>query len=478
MTSPARPWFRLTTSDPDLDESAAVKSWLAECTRLMQMVFNRSNTYRALHSSYKTIGAFGTTSSLLLPDFKNVIHHYPLPIGEFSLATDYQGRVNTLYREFQMMASQMVAEFGSEKVSDTTRRLAEKNPYAWVTVLQAIEPRTQRDASKRDAKNMQFQSVYLEAGGNDDQILRESGFREFPALCPRWDVTGADIYGESPGMKALGDIKQLQHEQKRKAMGIDYQTMPPLQMPTSAKAALIDTLPGGHSFVDSAVQGGGIRPAFEVNLNLQYLLMDIEDVRGRVRKAFFADLFMMLANSNNPQMTATEVAERHEEKMLMIGPVVERLHNEILEPKIELTFARMLEVGMVPPPPKELQGMELNVEFMSMLAQAQKAVATNSIDRFVGNLGAVAQIKPDVLDKFNADNWVDAYSDAMGIDPDLIVPSNQVALIRKARAQAAQQQAQSEQAAMAVEAASKLGGINTSTPNMLTDVTAPFAGYT
>jgi hypothetical protein len=478
MTSPARPWFRLTTSDPELDESAAVKSWLADNTRLMQMVFNKSNTYRALHSSYKTLGAFGTSASLVLPDFKGVIHHYPLPIGEFSLATDYQGRVNTLYREFQMMAGQMIAEFGSAKVSQTVRNLAEKNPYAWVTVHQSIEPRKQRDASKRDALNMPFQSVYIEAAGPDDQILRESGFRDFPALCPRWDVTGADTYGESPGMKALGDIKQLQHEQKRKAMGIDYQTMPPLQMPTSAKAALVDTLPGGHSFVDSSAPGGGIRTAFEVNLNLRDLLMDIEDVRGRVRKSFFADLFMMLANSSNPQMTATEVAERHEEKMLMIGPVVERLHNEILEPKIELTFARMLEAGMVPPSPKELQGMELNVEFVSMLAQAQRAVATNSIDRFVGNLGAVAQFKPDVLDKFNADKWADAYSDAMGIDPDLIVPSKEVALIRQARAQAAQQQAQSEQAAMAVEAAAKLGGVNTSNPNMLTDATAAFSGYT
>ena len=478
MTSPARPWFRLTTSDPDLDESAAVKQGLADCTRLVQMVVNRANTYRALHTSYRGLGAFGTAASMVLQDFKNVIHHYSLPIGEFSLATDYKGRVNTLYREFQMMAGQMEAEFGKDKVSDTVRRLAEKSPYAWVTVHQGIEPRTNRDTTKRDAQNMAFQSVYFEAGGNDDQILRESGFRDFPCLCPRWDVVGNDIYGESPGMKALGDIKQLQHEQKRKALGIDYQTMPPLQMPVSAKAALVDTLPGGHSFVDSAVQGGGIRTAFEVNLNLRDLLMDIEDVRGRVRKAFFSDLFMMLSNSTNPQMTATEVAERHEEKMLMIGPVVERLHNEILEPKIEITFSRMLEAGMVPPPPEELQGMELNVEFVSMLAQAQRAVATNSIDRFVGNLGAVAQIKPEVLDIFSAHNWADAYSDAMGIDPDLIVPGPEVALIRQARAKAAAQQAQSEQAAMAVEAAAKLGGVSTQNPNMLGDVTAAFSGYT
>ena len=133
----------------------------------------------------------------------------------------------------------------------------------------------------------------------------------------------------------------------------------------------------------------------------------------------------------------TEVAERHEEKLLMLGPVLERMHNEILDPLIEMTFSRMVEAGIVPPPPDELQGMELNVEFVSMLAQAQRAIATNSVDRFVGNLGAMAGIKPEVLDKFDADRWADAYADMLGIDPELIVPGEQVALIRKQRAEAA-----------------------------------------
>lgn len=186
----------------------------------------------------------------------------------------------------------------------------------------------------------------------------------------------------------------------------------------------------------------------------------------------------MLANGTNPQMTATEVAERHEEKLLMLGPVLERMHNEILDPMIEATFARMVEAGIVPPPPQELQGMDLNVEFVSMLAQAQRAIATNSVDRFVGNLGAVAGFKPDVLDKFDADRWADAYADMLGIDPELIVSGDKVALIRQARAEAAQQQAMAEQMAQGAKTARDLAAADTSGENALTDVTRAFSGYT
>lgn len=479
MTSPARPWFRLTTSDPQLDESAAVKAWLADVTRLMQMVFAKSNTYRALHSMYEELGAFGTASTIVLADYTSVIHHYPLTTGEFAMAADPRGQINTLYREYQMTVAQTVREFGRNNCSLTVQNLFDRGALEqWVTVMQAIEPRVDRDLTKRDDRNMAWKSVYFEQGSNDDQILRESGFREFPALCPRWAVSGGDIYGNSPAMETLGDIKQLQHEQLRKAQGIDYKTKPPLQAPTSMKSRDVDTLPGGISFVDASAPNGGIRSAFEANIDLSHLLADIQDVRERIKGGFYADLFLMLANGTNPQMTATEVAERHEEKLLMLGPVLERMHNEILDPLIEMAFSRMVEAGIVPPPPEELQGMELNVEFVSMLAQAQRAIATNSVDRFVGNLGAVAGIKPEVLDKFDADRWADAYADMLGIDPELIVPGEQVALIRQQRAEAAKAQQQAALISQGADTAQKLGSVDTSKQTALTDVTRAFSGYT
>lgn len=479
MTSPARPWFRLTTNDPALDESSGVKLWLSDVQRQMLMVFSRSNTYRALHSIYEELGAFGTAANIVLPDFTRVIHNQSLTIGEYAIATDYQGTVNTLYREFEMRVGALVQEFGIDAVSANVRTAFERRSLdQWVKVLHIIEPRSERDMTKADGKNMPFRSVYMEIGANDGRFLRESGFMRFPALCPRWNAVGGDIYGNSPAMEALGDIKQLQHEQLRKAQGIDYKTRPPLQMPTGSKSAMLDTLPGGVSYVDMASPSSGIRTAFEVNLDLSHLLNDIQDVRGRINSCFYADLFLMMANDTRSGITATEVAERHEEKLLMLGPVLERLHNELLDPMIEMTFDRMVKAGIVPPAPEELKGRELNVEFVSMLAQAQRAVATNSLDRYVANLGQVAQFKPDVLDKFDSDEWADQYADMLGVDPKLIVPGEQVAIIRQQRAE---QQAAAEQAAMVqqgADTAKTLSQANTEGANALTDITQMFSGYT
>lgn len=477
-TSPARPWFRLGTADPDLADYAPVKIWLSDATRILLRVFAKSNTYRALHHMYEETGAYGTAVSLVTESFERVIHHTPLTSGEYFLAVDRERHVNTVYREFDMTVEQIVTEFGLENCSRTVRNMWSNKRYdAWVTVVHAIEPRYNRDPARRDAKGKPWKSCYIERGGEGEQYLRESGLDRFMALCPRWLVNGGDIYGTSPGMEALGDIQQLQHEQLRKGQGIDYKVRPALQIPGGMKHREHDLLPLGVTYVDMAGPGAQIRPSWEVNLDLSHLLEDIRDVRERINGAFHADLFLMLANDNRSGITATEVAERHEEKLLMLGPVLERLHNELLDPLIDITFERLLTAGALPPPPPELQGQELQVEFVSMLAQAQRAIATNGIDRFVGNLGVIAQAKPDVLDKFDADQWVDVYSDMLGVDPSLVVADEQVALIRQQRAQAQAQAQQAEQAAMAAQTARDLSQADTAGQNALTDVAAAFSGY-
>jgi len=475
-TSPARQWFRLATPDPELNSYEPVKLWLDDVTKRMQRVFQKSNTYNALHQMYEELGTFGTAATILLPDYQTVIHHYPLTCGEYCISTDAKGRVCTLYREFEMTVSQVVKEFGLEKCSVSVQNMYRTGSLdQWVPVIHCIEPRADRDMGKRDAKNMPWGSYYFEVGGENGVFLRESGFQYFPALCPRWSVIGGDIYGNSPGMEALGDIKQLQHEQLRKAQAIDYQTKPPLQVPASMKNRDVETLPGGVSYYDG--QSNGIKTAFEVNLNLQYLLNDIMDCRERVRGSFYADLFLMLANTPNTRMTATEVAERHEEKLLMLGPVLERLHNELLSPLVDITFTRMVAAGALPPAPQELQGMDLNVEFVSMLAQAQRAIGTNAVDRFVGNLGAIARMKPDILDKFDQDQWADVYADMLGVDPSLIIADKEVAVLRDARNQAMAAKEQAAAMQQTSQSVKNMAQSPTNNQNALTDVMNMFSGY-
>ena len=481
MTSPARPWFRLALPDEELMDYGPVKEWLSDVQRRMLNVFARSNTYLILHGIYEELGAFGTSSAIMLDDYDSVIHHYQAPVGEFAIASDYRGRVNTLYREFEKTVGELVGEFGYENCSRTVQNLHNSgNLEAWVPVIHAIEPRVDRDPRMKDGKNKPWRSVYFEPGsdGANNKFLREGGFDRFPALAPRWHKSGGDIYGSSPGMEALGDIKQLQHEQLRKANGIDYMTKPPLQVPAGMKGRDIDYLPGGVTYVDAPGTNNAVATLFNVNLNLEHLLIDIQDVRERIRGAFYADLFLMLANSGGVgRMTATEVAERHEEKLLMLGPVLERLHNELLKPLIDETFAKMISANVLPPAPEELQGVELDVEFVSMLAQAQRAVGVNSVDRYVASLGMIAQMKPDVLDKLDSDKWADAYGDMLGVDPDLIVSGEDVAIVRQQRAEAQQRAAQLESVERQATAAQKLGTVKTNEPNAASDILNLFSGY-
>lgn len=478
-TSPARPWIKMTTADDTLMQSEPVKVWLNEITQRMLAIFAKGNTYRTLHSMYEELGCYGTAANIVADDFHSVIHNTPLTAGEYRINTSFKGEVCTLYRQFDMQVAQMVGQFGRDRCSHTVRNLYDRGQLdTWVTVMHAIEPRADRDASKRDATNMPWASIYFEFGADHTgATLRESGFKNFRALAPRWRVFGQDVYGVSPGMMALGDIKQLQHEQLRKGQGIDYMTKPPVQAPTAMKNHEVDMLPGGVSYVDAAGPGGGIRSTFEVNLRLDYLLEDIRDVRERINAAFYADLFLMLYQSDRGQMTATEVAERHEEKLLMIGPALERLHNEALAPLVEITFERMLEVGLVPPPPPEMEGQPLNVEFVSILAQAQRAIGNNAMDRYVMGLGTVAALKPEVLDRFDADQWAEIYADGYGVDPRILVPDSKVALIRQQRAQ--QQQAAQQAALMqaGADTAQKLAGADTNGQNALTDVMGMLSGY-
>jgi hypothetical protein len=480
MTSPARPWFRLALGDPELEKYTPVKVWLHEVQTAMLRVFQRSNTYRALHTHYLDLGAFGTSASILAADDVSLIHHHSAAIGEYCLATDYAGRVNTLYREFRRPVAEVISEFGYANCSPATRALYDRGSLStWVELVHCIEPRTERDLSRKDARNMPFSSCYWEKDGRSETPLREGGYRRFPVLAARWETSGGDIYGSTcPGMDALGDMRQLQHEQLRKANAIDYQTKPPVQVPTSLKNSEIDTLPGGVTYFDGNGSAQRIQSLWDVRLDLNHLLVDIQDVRDRINAAFYADLFLMLATADK-QMTATEVAERHEEKLLALGPVLERLHNELLDPLVESTFDALLAADMLPPPPPELQGVQLDIEFISMLAQAQRAVSTQAIDRYVANLGAVAQIKPEVLDRFDADRYVEIYADALGIDPSLIVPGDVAAVVRQQRAE---QAAQAEQMAMAnvgADTAQKLGGVPTQggASNGLNDILGLFQGY-
>ena len=481
LTSPARPWFRLATPDPDLMEYAPVKRWLNKTTLKMLSIFNASNTYRAFHSMYDQIGAFGIGASVVVDNYDNVLHHYPQTFGRYAIGLNQWGAADSLYRDMVKTVAQLVEEFGEENCSQAVRNLYSRGKYdAEVKVVHAIEPRRDREYGRKDNRNMPWKSCYIEVGRDSDRYLRESGFSEFPAIAARWAVDGEDTYASRwPGAVALGSIKQLQQEQIQKSTAIDYQVEPPLQVPVAYRNQEIDRLPGGLMFVDTAGPGGAVKTAFDVRLDINHLLADIQDVRHRINSSFYVDLFKMISNDDRSNITAREIAERHEEKLLLLGPMTERFHNEALKPKIDITFAKMMRAGMFAPgavlePPEEMKGVDLEVDFVSTLAQAQRAVGVQAIDRLVGTIASVSQIKPEVLDKLDGDQLIDTYADMLGVDPSLIVADDDVALIRKARR--AQQQ-MAEMAAAAAPMKDMAMAAKTASETDTNALTSAFSGY-
>ena len=262
-------------------------------------------------------------------------------------------------------------------------------------------------------------------------------------------------------MVALGDVRQLNHQELQKGNAIDYAIEPPIILPTKAKDSEIDFLPGGKTYIDMPGANNQAQSAWNVNMNITPITQNIAEVQERINQAFNVDMFLMFAGAARNNMTATEVAERHEEKLMMLGPVLSRLNNEVLKPLIERAFNILQRAGQIPPPPPELQGQSLSIEYTSMLARSQRAIRAQSLTNFLGMVGQVAQFKPEVLNKINPFQVVNEYADYYSVAPSVVVPDDEATAQLQAQQQAQAQQAQGEQASQAVDALSKLGKVPT-----------------
>lgn len=473
LTSPARPWFRLLTPDPGLNDFTPVKEWLWKVEERMRGVLSKSNTYRVLPTMYGELGVFGTTAAVGLEDPDDMIRLQPWEIGSYWCANDSKLRVDTGYRLIKMTVRQIVQEFGLDNCSARVSGMFKNGQWEqWMDVYQAIEPNDERLLGRAGPDGMSVRSVYWEKGGDKDKLLGKRGFQESPLFVPRWIAEGNNCYGDSPAMDSLGDAKALQFEERRKAESLDKLVNPPMTAPTSLRNARVSLLPGDVTYVDANQAQAGYRPVYEIKPDIQWQTQSIKGIEERIESSLFADLFLMLANSDRRQITAREIDERHEEKLLQLGPVLERMNDELLDPLIDRVFSIMVRrsepfwtgnvdgVPPIPPPPEELQGMDLKVEYISILAQAQKMVGIQASDRliaFAGNLAAIKQ-DPSVLDKLDTDQMIDEYADMLGASPLSVLSDDRVAELRAGRAK---QQQMQQMAAMAQPMAQAAGAVKT-----------------
>lgn len=468
LTSPARPWMKLAVRDKTLGKLPAIKLWLHQVTERMLTIFATSNLYNVLPMVYGDMGIFGTAAMSMLQDSRDLFRCYSYPIGSYALGLDRRGLVSTFVRDYELSVRQVVEEFGVQKdgrtidwttISSHVKTAWDKGQYeSPVPVTWIVTPNAGASRDRLEAKYLPFHSCYFENGSQEKKFLRESGFETFPIFAPRWDITGEDTYGtDCPGMTALGDVRQLQIMERRKGQAIAKMVDPPLVGSSALRTQKTSLLPGDVTYEDTRDGMKGLRSIHEVNLNIDHLARDIANVEYRIQRAFYEDLFLMLARSDDARgsqpPTAREIDERHEEKLLALGPVLERTGDELLDPIVDRTYALMDMVGLIPDAPPQLRGVRLKVEYISILAQAQKLVGVASQDRFLQSTGALVQVYPEMRHKVRPFKVVDSYADMLGVDPELIVPDEEATAALEAEKKAVAAQQQADQAVAVTQAA-------------------------
>ena len=457
VTNPSRPWLRLIPGDPDRKEDAVFRAWLDDVEKVLYRIFARSNLYHVLPSLYTEFGGFGTSAMIIEEDYDTVIRCRPFTVGEYAIGQDRAGRVSRFARKIWMSCDQLIDQFGWDSVPERVRRSYENRDFStWYKVFHLIEPNDSRDVTSKLASQKPFRSLYWLEGEASEGFLFEGGYDEFPVMAPRWETIGASSYGvESPGWLGIGDSKMLQTQVEDWLEASDLALHPPVNAPSSLQAQGVSLLAGAVNYVQDG-QSGMVQPVGNLGLDLNAAWQGIQATQQDIREAFYVDLFLMFQGMDGGERTAREIVERSTEKLLMLGPMLQRTYSELLDPLIDRTFAIAWRAGILPPPPPDVEQEEIRVEYISVLAQAQKMVGTTTLEQFAGFIGNIAQAKPEVLDKLDADQLIDEYADALGVPSTITLPDDQVALLRQSRAQ---QQAMQQQMAMAAQGAQMIKDI-------------------
>jgi len=459
LTSPSTPWFTLTTEDPDLKEFQTVKEWLDDTKNRIYSFLARTAFYPSVKSGYRELGVFGTEACVMTSHWRHGGATYPLTAGEYWIALDDALVADTLYRRVDMTVKQAVEKFG-DNVSTKVMEDYDKGNYAnAVRIMHAIEPNMDRVPGRRDARNKAFRSIYWEETDEKDRILAIEGFDERPFWAPRWDTVGTETYGSSsPGMNALSDVKGLQAEKLRKHQAMDYLVRPALAGPTALTHTHANLMPGTITTLTADVDK--FRAIWDVNpAAIPNISASIQETKQDVRSAFFVELFLAITMMPGVQpRNIEEIARRNEEKLTQLGPVVDRVQNEKLRVAVERAFNILASTRQLAPPPPELQGVDIKIEFVSVLAQAQRMIGVGAIERALSFTGNLLAAFPELKDKVDADQAADEYYERLGVPARMTRSDEAVAEIRAARAaqQQAQQMAQMAQPMRDVATAGKL----------------------
>ena len=432
LTSSANRWFSLRFKELSLNENDEAKEWLEDATSRMYDAIAKSNFQQEIFECYHDLIAFGTACLLIENDQEDTLLFSARHIKEVYIQENKKGLVDTIYRRFKMPAQAVANKFGFENLSREIQNTSQKNPFDEVELVHVVRPREDFDPGKEDKQNMPFESVYFEY--NSGHIISIGGFRENPYVIPRYLKASTEQYGRSPGMNALPDVKVLNKMVENSLKAAAKQIDPPLLIPDDGMIAPIRMSPGSINYYRSGSRDR-IEP-LNINANTAITLNNENQRRDAIAKMFHVDQLLIQENRN---MTATEVLQRNEEKMRILGPVLGRLQSELLSPMITRIFNIMLRQGLFLQAPEILLKQELKIEYVSPMALAQRSQELQSLMRGLELFGSMSQTMP-VMDYIDEDGLVKQIIDILGLPAKVIKSDNQVKQIREERQLQQQQQ--------------------------------------
>jgi hypothetical protein len=430
LTNPATQFFGLTTGDPELDDRDSVRKWFEEVTLKMHHVLSGSNFHTEIHPVYKGIVDFGTWVLRMEEDEDNIIRFHSRPIWENAIMENNKDVVDTIYRKFTWSIKKIKDEFGEDvldKIEDFHEAKTMKDTEE-LELIHKVCPRPKSERKGRGGKKLPFASIYIITKAK--AVIQEGGFKEFPFAVPRWTKVSGEVFGRSPGMKGLPDVKLLNAVMKTTIRGAQKTVDPPLLVPDDGSFRPVRTTPGGLNYY-RAGSNDKIEPLMtgaRIDFGFQFL----DDIRQRVRKTFFVDQLQM---KDGPQKTATEVRQLAEEQLRLLGPILGRQERELLKPVIDRLFPIMSRKKMFSAPPAELNGRDFRPEYSSQIAKAVRLVDTDSLMRAVELSAPIIQVQPEVLDNLNGDQWLRHVGKRTGIPQAMFRTQEEVKKIRKERAE-------------------------------------------
>lgn len=471
LTSPSRPWFRYGLPDPALEKFRPVKQWLSDTEKAMYRLLSNTNFYPTIHGVYEEQGAYAMACMMAAEHPRNGVYYRNHTAGTYFFIINRYNEVSGLVRLISAPLQVLWDWFGDNLGDEYPKKSeSQAKPYEYHTIAQLIEenPLYRPESNRIDKYSWPWRSYFMSYPGY--KHLSTGGYREKPFAIVRWGSLTDEVYTEGLGHDILGDAMMIQEETRDKLKGLQKLVDPPTKAPPGLKGKVRHN-PRSVTYVKASSQEA-LGPLYQVQFQIQHVREDIMDIRTQIEKGYMNDLFLFVAG--NPYATATEIVEKHEEKLMMLGPSIEAQEHDLITPQMTRTFALGARAGKIPPPPQELVDEfvrgnidRLKIDYISILSQAQKQIGTRSIRDVAVFATEASALDPKTPMVFNGIRAVRQFADMSGSPIEILNTDEEIAaeMERQQQMQAASNEMAVQE--QQVDQMAKLGNVDMSKPNLL-----------